>query len=70
MNAQTAHHRAKKVLMQSIYKQIQDRINEGKFCLVIFNLNPVAKQILKSQGYEVTLGSSGACDYIEWHSIK
>ena len=70
MKAITARKQAIKMMMTPIYTQIKARVNEGKFCLMVFDLPPMAKHILKELGYSVELGSSGCCHYIEWHNMQ
>ena len=69
MKAITARKQAIKMMMTPIYTQIKERINEGKFCLMIVDLPLMAKHILEELGYNVELGSSGCCYYIEWHNM-
>ena len=70
MKAITARKQAIKMMMTPIYQQIEERCDEGKFCLMILDLPPMAKHILKKLGYSVELGSSGHCHYIEWHDMN
>ena len=70
MKAITARKQAIKMMMTPIYTQIKERINEGKFCLIVFDLPLMAKHILEELGYSVELGNSGRCYYIEWHNMN
>lgn len=70
MKAIAARKQAIKMMMTPIYMQIKERSKEGKFCLMVLDLPPMANRILEELGYNVELGSSGCCHYIEWHNIN